>query len=105
MMFRSLKPFLFLATIAILGMACKEAPSSTDETPFEQKANSIVPQKKVSEEVVLNPAHGEPGHRCDIPVGKPLNSKPEKKLSGNLNPAHGQPGHRCDLPVGAPLPE
>ena len=24
----------------------------------------------------LNPPHGQPGHRCDIPVGAPLNSKP-----------------------------
>ena len=24
----------------------------------------------------LNPAHGEPGHRCDIPVGSPLNTPP-----------------------------
>lgn len=24
----------------------------------------------------MNPPHGEPGHRCDIPVGEPLNSKP-----------------------------
>jgi hypothetical protein len=24
----------------------------------------------------MNPAHGQPGHRCDIPVGAPLNSKP-----------------------------
>jgi hypothetical protein len=22
----------------------------------------------------MNPAHGQPGHRCDIPVGAPLNS-------------------------------
>ena len=27
----------------------------------------------------LNPAHGQPGHRCDIEVGKPLNSAPKKK--------------------------
>ncbi|MGZ8559765.1 MAG: hypothetical protein ACXWWC_15590, partial [Chitinophagaceae bacterium] len=26
----------------------------------------------------LNPAHGQPGHRCDIEVGKPLNSTPKK---------------------------
>ena len=26
----------------------------------------------------LNPAHGQPGHRCDIAVGKPLNSAPKK---------------------------
>lgn len=24
----------------------------------------------------MNPAHGQPGHRCDIAVGEPLNSKP-----------------------------
>ena len=26
----------------------------------------------------LNPAHGQPGHRCDIAVGKPLSSAPVK---------------------------
>jgi hypothetical protein len=26
----------------------------------------------------LNPAHGQPGHRCDIAVGQPLNSTPKK---------------------------
>ena len=26
--------------------------------------------------VALNPAHGQPGHRCDIAVGAPLNSAP-----------------------------
>ncbi len=72
----------------------------------------------------LNPAHGQPGHRCDISVGAPLNTpaggntsttpvqtqsatpiKMETTTnSGALNPAHGQPGHRCDITVGAPLP-
>lgn len=74
----------------------------------------------------MNPPHGEPGHRCDISVGAPLNSKPaqpntnpattistggvntivqnpaQKTLPG-MNPAHGEPGHRCDIAVGAPL--
>jgi hypothetical protein len=27
----------------------------------------------------MNPAHGQPGHRCDIAVGAPLNSAPVKK--------------------------
>ena len=26
----------------------------------------------------MNPSHGQPGHRCDIPVGAPLNSPPGK---------------------------
>jgi len=29
-----------------------------------------------SSSTALNPKHGEPGHRCDIAVGAPLNSKP-----------------------------
>jgi hypothetical protein len=66
----------------------------------------------------LNPKHGEPGHRCDIAIGAPLDSKPTQvvtttqpavtqvsgvKIGKGLNPPHGQPNHRCDLAVGAPL--
>ena len=76
----------------------------------------------------LNPAHGQPGHRCDLAVGAPLNAAPAKttstistnpvatpatvqptitanapKTAPGMNPAHGQPGHRCDISVGAPL--
>lgn len=72
----------------------------------------------------MNPAHGQPGHRCDIPVGSPLNSKPQapatptttvstapttpqpvaqQPTAAGMNPPHGQPGHRCDIPVGSPL--
>lgn len=71
----------------------------------------------------LNPAHGQPGHRCDIGVGDPLPENPiqtsalqasfpqnqpiqstaNSASSGGLNPQHGQPGHRCDIAVGAPL--
>ena len=80
----------------------------------------------------MNPAHGEPGHRCDISVGAPLNSPPGKapapaaaapqpmpqpqtvtpvKPAGpvpnpmNLavNPAHGEAGHSCAIAVGAPF--
>jgi hypothetical protein len=81
--------------------------------------------------VSLNPAHGQPGHRCDIYVGQPLDSKPVAGLSQpaaqpttvstnqtpqtvvaapqpvktepGMNPPHGQPGHRCDIEVGKPL--
>ncbi len=83
----------------------------------------------------LNPAHGEPGHRCDIAVGAPLTQNPSSTLNSTqpaspilntslqttpaaqtkpvaapllntgINPAHGQPGHRCDVAVGATLPK
>ncbi len=72
----------------------------------------------------LNPAHGQPGHRCDIAVGVPLDSKPiqptntittaqppvnvstqptAQTTAPGMNPPHGQPNHRCDIAVGAPL--
>jgi hypothetical protein len=73
----------------------------------------------------MNPSHGQPGHRCDIPVGAPLNSpavtgkpatsqvitQPNVTVTPSattstpkgMNPPHGQPGHRCDIPVGSPL--
>jgi hypothetical protein len=65
----------------------------------------------------LNPKHGAPGHRCDIAIGAPLDSKPTQvvttqpavkqtvaiKTGKGLNPPHGQPNHRCDIAVGAPL--
>lgn len=66
-------------------------------------------------QVMLNPPHGEPFHRCDIPVGSPLpgaapvasaNQAPAEKIEPQvmLNPPHGEPFHRCDIPVGSPLP-
>lgn len=66
-------------------------------------------------QVMLNPPHGEPYHRCDIPVGSPLpgvapvasaNPAAAEKIEPQvmLNPPHGEPFHRCDIPVGSPLP-
>ena len=82
----------------------------------------------------MNPPHGQAGHRCDIPVGAPLNSpaasaQPNSKVTTTpqmtvtptnsatatttpttptpegMNPPHGQEGHRCDIAVGAALPK
>ncbi|RYZ28160.1 MAG: hypothetical protein EOO10_10435 [Chitinophagaceae bacterium] len=76
--------------------------------------------------VGVNPAHGQPGHSCDVSVGAPLsnpavstvNTKSQtsqpiptpptastitKAATTGVNPGHGQPGHRCDISVGAPL--
>lgn len=33
----------------------------------------------------LNPPHGQPGHRCDIPVGSPLNTPPVNTTPVNNN--------------------
>jgi hypothetical protein len=99
--------------------------------PLNQTA-AVQPQQKVTQQSIptpatpvvntsgkkLNPKHGEPGHRCDIAIGAPLDSKPTQvvtaqpavvkqavaiKTGKGLNPPHGQPNHRCDIAVGAPL--
>lgn len=40
----------------------------------------------------MNPPHGQPGHRCDIPVGAPLNSPPAQTNQQASTPAANQGG-------------
>lgn len=113
-------------------------PQQVAPAAVTTSAPTTVPPKATAAPVVtkagvgLNPAHGQPGHRCEIPVGAPLDSKPNQPTTVNtapqsvvtqpsaqpvvinpattpvatgpgLNPEHGKPGHRCDIAVGAPL--
>ena len=51
-------------------------PSSTTTTTATNiNAQKVLPPVNTST-TALNPKHGDPGHRCDIAVGAPLNSKP-----------------------------
>ena len=97
-------------------------PSGVNTVPVSPPANqTALPTNAVA----LNPAHGMPRHRCDIPVGTPLDAPirsntnmtsspslpaptlPMPVVPGSVaagtNPAHGQPGHDCSIAVGAPL--
>lgn len=130
--------FLTVALFALTLAACgsdsaneEQTPVSTETTPAASDANTLTPINN-SDNGALNPAHGEPGHRCDIAVGAPLNGEPApaaateaqkspliqteapagatplptttaQPVAEGMNPAHGQPGHRCDIAVGAPL--
>lgn len=91
-------------------------PVQAQALPVSQAGTTAEPALKI------NPAHGEPGHRCDIKTGDPLpapglgtaaqKAAPSKPVSATpvvpagakVNPPHGQPGHRCDIQVGAALP-
>ena len=102
-----------------------------NSAPVAPQSNTVSVNQPQPTAPGMNPPHGQPNHRCDIPVGAPLNSKkaegitvkttdiqtttttpiaPTENNAGStpiasgMNPAHGQPGHRCDIPVGAPLP-
>jgi hypothetical protein len=109
------------------------ATTETDQQAAPQKHNLFQENNAISTPSVaagVNPAHGQPNHRCDIAVGAPLNSpangtavtpqsnqvqmQPQVQTvtqsstaktvtPKGMNPPHGQPNHRCDIPVGAPL--
>lgn len=149
-----MNPKIFISSIVItslLFVSCKKELEPQESTPTSElvklglvkdtaKVKSVVeaPQSQTNPNTVLgetkglNPAHGQPGHRCDIAVGAPLNSAPAQgqpvqqtqtvqvnpnqknmvttttvaapvKVAKGMNPSHGQPGHRCDIPVGSPL--
>ncbi len=96
-----------------------------------QQAAPVITNTTSKTAAGTNPPHGQPGHRCDIAVGAPLNSAPTagtqapvvtqatpmtatptqakpSVISGAkpaVNPPHGQPGHDCAVQVGAPLPQ
>lgn len=105
-----------------------QQPTSQQHNLFHENNAVETPSSVVAG---VNPAHGQPNHRCDIPVAAPLNSPasgaktatqqqgqvqmqpqvqtitqatPAKIVtSKGMNPPHGQPNHRCDIPVGSPL--
>lgn len=54
---------------------------SAPATPASQTNQAVVtappqPAAQTKTPAGINPPHGQPGHRCDIAVGAPLNSKP-----------------------------
>ena len=134
-------PFYLAAVAAMLMLgACSSNDAATSDaptagpvmiTPDQVNAGSTAPATNASG-ARLNPPHGEPGHRCDIAVGEPLDAAPATPAagtpagpqainlgaqpvtvtpsssaggnSGRINPPHGEPGHDCAVPVGEPLP-
>ncbi|MEJ8801168.1 hypothetical protein [Pontibacter sp. H249] len=120
-----------LLPVAVLGVvACSGNEQKTNNTPAAitptattAPLNTTAPASQGAT-AALNPAHGEPNHRCDIPVGAPLSTPVQPNLNvpasaptptlqpsqvqqgavaPGTNPPHGQPGHDCAKPVGAPL--
>lgn len=133
-----MKKIFFAITVAALLTACNSGLGSKKEetvvAPPPAFTAPVNPNNAANgaagaATAQLNPAHGKPGHRCDIPEGAPLNSAAIPSMTipannagaaqtaptqsiplpttngsvANLNPEHGKPGHRCDIAVGAPL--
>lgn len=64
--------------VPVLPPTQEQTNSVEAETPVTETPEAINPatSEENNTEVTINPPHGEPGHRCDIPVGAPLNSAP-----------------------------
>lgn len=64
------------ATPAATVTTSTTTPGSGVLAPTPQPNTPVATTAKVTTPPGMNPPHGEPGHRCDISVGAPLNSKP-----------------------------
>ncbi len=60
--------------------------ATKDVETGEQTPETQTSGEQKQEVAMLNPPHGQPNHRCDIPVGAPLNSAPAPKTT-NTTPA------------------
>ncbi|MDR5591217.1 hypothetical protein [Christiangramia sp. SM2212] len=106
--------------VALLTYSCKnEEKTAEKEEAVAEKASSeeIKSNMAKSSDTKYNPAHGEEGHRCDLPVGAPLDKASTstttqdmttspvrlKSATPKINPPHGEPGHDCSVPVGSEL--
>lgn len=62
------------------------APVNTEQVqPVETETTEQPSTEQNNAEVMMNPPHGEPFHRCDIPVGAPLNSQPANTTRQTTN--------------------
>lgn len=132
-----LRPILPSALFILAFAACggtdgpaADATGAADSTaaPAPVPIQSLGPNSPPTANTLVtdpNPPHGEPGHRCEIPVGASLATAPPAATSPminaapqapgpvaspaatppGMNPPHGQPGHVCEVPVGSPLPK
>lgn len=117
----------FTLGVAVLGLlsSCKDEANTETTEPAQTTTTPATQNGEQPMTAQVNPQHGLPGHRCDIPVGAPLNSAAGTQQqmqttqsnttqsstvspirvdqSPQVNPPHGQPGHDCSIPVGAEL--
>ena len=115
-----IKAIFLIFSFSLLTIGCKDEDKSAEKEEALTEKNSseeIKSNMAKSNDTKYNPAHGEEGHRCDLPVGAPLNTASTsnttqemttspvrlKSATPKINPPHGEPGHDCSVPVGAEL--
>ncbi|MBF0694779.1 MAG: hypothetical protein IR153_06965 [Flavobacterium sp.] len=58
-------------------------PNTQQAQPMPSTPSTMTPAP-AKMQAGLNPAHGQPGHRCDIAVGAPLSSAPAKPANNQI---------------------
>ncbi len=92
------------SSVAVDSVSTQTTTASTDVVPAVAAPQPVMNQQPVANTVQtvaqpsqqtaakgMNPAHGQPGHRCDIPVGSPLNSPVKPVASQNISTNAAQP--------------
>jgi len=111
---------ILICSLSVLTFSCKndeKEPEKEEVATGKPSSEEMKDNMAKSGDTKYNPAHGEEGHRCDLPVGAPLDkanaSTPPQEMTNSpvrlksaapkINPPHGEPGHDCSIPVGGEL--
>ncbi|WP_447951761.1 hypothetical protein [Chryseobacterium koreense] len=84
--------------------------TQTETVQSEEAGNASTEAKAVAannaeKKPQLNPPHGEPFHRCEIPVGAPIDSQPAPTLAPQMMPQSAANNNFNTNPIpSAPLP-
>jgi hypothetical protein len=108
--------YFILITVVVLGTMISCSPAQKESKPISVEQQNQLPQTMLKADTSatissvpatvpatatsneaavvntsatppeLNPPHGEPFHRCDIPVGSPLNAAPAKSATVQTAP-------------------
>lgn len=89
-----------VTTTDSIKQATATAQMPVSGTSTSSTFETTTPQNTASTSSAPNPAHGEPGHRCDIAVGAPLNSPPSATPTA---PATTSPAATFNPPPIAPI--
>ena len=68
---KELEPQESTATSELVRLGLAKDTTKT-AAPVVQNQQTANPNTVLGETKGLNPAHGQPGHRCDVPTGQPL---------------------------------
>lgn len=69
---------------------------SVTYTAEEGEVATAVAANNQAEKPALNPEHGQPYHRCEIPVGAPIDSAPSQSAAPQVMPQQNASGNNFD---------